>query len=269
MQPLANDIARFIKRAGYTPDLENPRSHCERVMCKKYTDRDPLLALTADKIAVRKWLRDQCFGSILLSLQDCGYQVPAELPRIPCVIKMNNASGRNVFIFTEEQARAARVKLTRWLNMSYGQDKGEWCYQDITPGFIEERLLWGIGEPHILYRWLCWRGVPRYIEAHEYALEQHGQRIKPITLSHTVYRVAWDIQDVTIDGRKTVKRPAPRTYWQMYNVASALSKPFDFVRIDLYESAGKLRFSEVTHYPRSGQYRYEPRSFDYELGEEW
>jgi len=269
VQPLPSDIARFIKRTGYVPNLVNPRTHSEHVMYKKYHDRDPLLTLTADKIAVRKWIRDQGEEQIVVALHNCGYQVPVRVTAIPCVIKMNNASARNAFVFTPADARDVLPRIAKWLTMPYGQKKGEWCYQNITPGFIEEPLIWQKDESHIIYRWLCFHGAPRYIEAHEYASKRAGQKSKPKNLSHTVYRVPWDLQEVTIDGRPTIKRDPPRSYWNMRRIATKLCAPFDFVRVDLFEYAGKVWFSEMTHYPRSGQYHYDPRSFDYELGALW
>lgn len=269
MPAIPADVGRFIVHAGYIPDLINPRTHGEHLMHKKYHDRDPLLTLTADKIKVREWIRDQGQKRILVPLHNYGYQVPERLTTIPCVIKMNNASGRNAFIFSKKDAEEILPTIAKWLIMAYGQDKGEWCYRDIVPGFLEEPLRWQKEKSHIIYRWLCFHGTPRYIEAHEYTSKRADQKRRPKNLSHTVYRVPWRFQKVSIDGRPTIHRAPPKSYRNMHRIATKLSASFDFVRVDLFEYAGKVWFSEMTHYPRSGQYRYNPKSFDDELGALW
>ena len=55
----------------------------------------------------------------------------------------------------------------------------------------------------------------------------------------------------------------------MLELAEKLSKPFDYVRVDLYSLKGKVYFGELTHYPASGINKFEPQSFDFELGSYW
>ena len=45
-----------------------------------------------------------------------------------------------------------------------------------------------------------------------------------------------------------------------------LSKDFPEARIDLYNSDGKVYFGEITSYSASGYLKFEPDSFDYDLG---
>lgn len=261
---MKEDIARFESRVGYIPDLEHPTTHGEHVMRKKYTDRNPLLTTTADKIAVREYVA-KCAGShILVPIIEASYGQLTNISHVPCVAKANNGSGRMKFVETMKDVSAAIKMAKQWL-MPYGQEKGEWCYKDISPGYVIEPVIWKRGERHTIYRWLCWHGIPRYIEAHEY--EWTGR--KPTTIYHTMFRVPWDKVDVTIDGRPTRDQASPTRYYDMYEIATALSKPFDFVRVDLFEHLGNVRISELTHYPRSGQYRYDPQPFDLALGKLW
>jgi hypothetical protein len=55
----------------------------------------------------------------------------------------------------------------------------------------------------------------------------------------------------------------------MLLVASALSEPFDFVRIDLYSVHGKLYFGEFTFTPTAGGNRFDPPEWDSYFGEQW
>jgi hypothetical protein len=55
----------------------------------------------------------------------------------------------------------------------------------------------------------------------------------------------------------------------MKEIAEALSRPFDFVRVDLYNVSGKIYFGEFTHYPAAGIGEIEPKSFDSYIGKMW
>jgi hypothetical protein len=269
-----SDIERFKKRCGYTPNIDNPKSHSELLLVKKWTDRNETLRVTADKVQCRGYLINNGLSDILQPAIYIGTEIDDALMNSvqPCVVKANNGSGRNVFILSEYDKVTVAGLRKQW-EKPYGQEKGEWCYSDMELAYIVEPLLWGLDEPHILYRWLCFGGVPCVVEAHEYALRKHsGGRVKPVTLTHTAYMIAndhWVKMDVKYDGRETKKTPRPDKYSRMKSVATQLSKPFDFVRVDLLEHRGMVRFSELTHYPRSGMYRFDPRSYDYELGKLW
>jgi hypothetical protein len=61
----------------------------------------------------------------------------------------------------------------------------------------------------------------------------------------------------------------PKNYKIMLELAEKLSEPFDYVRVDFYNIKGKIYFGELTHYPKSGILKYEPGTYDFELGRYW
>ncbi len=62
-------------------------------------------------------------------------------------------------------------------------------------------------------------------------------------------------------------RPGPFT--EMTEVAQKLAADFPFVRVDLYDDGGRVRFGELTHYPGGGVSTFGPRELDRALGELW
>lgn len=58
----------------------------------------------------------------------------------------------------------------------------------------------------------------------------------------------------------------PVNFDKMIAIAETLSTDFPHVRIDLYNVSGKIIFGEFTFYDGSGYMRFNPDSFDYELG---
>jgi hypothetical protein len=55
----------------------------------------------------------------------------------------------------------------------------------------------------------------------------------------------------------------------MLDIAEALSKPFDFIRVDFYCVDDKIYFSEMTNYPSRGRGKFDPTDFDFEIGKLW
>ena len=58
----------------------------------------------------------------------------------------------------------------------------------------------------------------------------------------------------------------PQNWEEMINYASILSSKFPYVRVDFYNIEGKIIFGELTFFPESGYYSFEPDKFDYVLG---
>lgn len=264
---LKKDIERYKKRVGYTPDVYNPRSQTEHIMYKKFFNRNPMLVETSDKIAVREWVKSCGLEDILVPIYAADYARLEAVEKYPCMVKMNNACARCVTVRDEKDKKKAIKAVRRWFPMKYGAEKGEWCYQDIKPGYVIEPLLWEKEERHSYHKISCYNGEPQFIDVHEYEWQE---KKKIQTMAHTIFSLEWEVQNVSVDDhpRNEGQHP-PKTIDKMIKVAKILSQSFDFVRVDLFEYDGKVMFSEVTHYPKSGQHRYDPTDFDFYLGSFW
>jgi hypothetical protein len=271
---IQKDLQRFKKDLGYDCNLNNPRSHNEHVMHKKYTDRNPLLQVTADKIKVREYVEFQLPNNNLFDHRIYEGQhlywpaivLSIELDNRPIAIKVNNASARNIFLFKmpgSKELQALKNKFDKWLSMSYGADLGEWCYQGIKPGIVVEKLIYTTLHP--IYRFLCWNGKCHYVHVHGYDFI-NGQA-KAVYC--TTYDMCWKKQPVKYNIYPNPDCIEPSNIAFMVQKAEKLAEPFDFVRVDLYSKEGKIYFSELTHYPVSGRSIFTPRDFDFQLGELW
>lgn len=263
-----NDLTRFLKDLGYECNLDNPKSHNEHVMRKKYTDRNPLLKITADKIKVREYVESVFPGNDFFEHRIYeGYNILEAAKRIEiyksCVAKINNASARNMFFFNNFSYNLFRQKFDKWMRMSYGSDLGEWCYEGIKPGIVVEKLLYtGL---HPIYRFLCWNGKCHYIHVHGYDFVKGQAKAKYCT----TYDWNWIKQSVKYNVYPNPEMHKPSNLDNMIEIAEKLATPFDFVRADLYSKDGHIYFSELTHYPVSGRCIFTPKEFDYKLGELW
>jgi hypothetical protein len=69
--------------------------------------------------------------------------------------------------------------------------------------------------------------------------------------------------------RAAVDPPLPEALAEFVSVAEELGRGVDFVRVDLYDLAGRVVFGELTNYPAAGVDDFRPATFDEELGTRW
>ena len=260
---------RFYKHLGYHLNLKNPKSFNEKIIWKKINDRNPLLPVTADKYQVRSYLQEVlgeekaeeiCIP--LLYVTDKPETIPFDKLLSSFIVKPNHASGRNIIVENGYFDKKEIIKTCRrWLNTPYGLEKLEWAYQPIKRKIIIEELLYDEDG-----------NVPKRFKFHIF----HGKcklvRVffdkKHVSSSH--FNEKWNFLPVKMStlpqGPKIRK---PKNYKSMLALAEKIAEPFDYIRVDLYNLNGKIYFGELTHYPNSGRGRFEPNSFDFELGKYW
>ena len=260
---------KFYKELGYQLNFKNPKSFNEKIIWKKINDRNPLLPVTADKYQVRSYLQEVlgeekaeeiCIP--LLYVTDKPETIPFDKFPSSFIVKPNHASGRNIIVENGYFDKKEIIKTCRrWLNTPYGLEKLEWAYQPIKRKIIIEELLYDEDG-----------NVPKRFKFHIF----HGKckliRVffgkKHASLSH--FDEKWNFLPVkmsTLPQEPKIRKP--KNYKSMLSLAKKLAEPFDYIRVDLYNLNGKIYFGELTHYPNSGGSRFEPNSFDFELGKHW
>ncbi len=259
----AEYIRSLEQNLGYLPNVGNPRSFNEKILYKKRYDRDSLLTKTADKYAVRSYVAEKVGSEYLIPLY--GFTERAEdiftigLGK-PCIVKANHGSGWNYIINDPENINEEELldRCHEWLNSNYTDIyKYEWLYKYIEPKILVEKLL----QENTDYKLFMFHGECKVIRT-------VTGRPKKALLTH--YSKEWEHLDVQYgDYEKGEPIDKPVELEGMISVASKLSEPFDFVRVDLYISGGQIYFGELTHYPGGGTVPYTPQLFDFELGNHW
>jgi hypothetical protein len=258
--------AYFRKRTGYTLNHENPKTYMEKITAKKLKQRDPLLITTSDKIMVREYVKGKGLGDTVVPI--VGRSVfPVKLPwqDLPqaFIIKMNNASGRNMVV--ENKLHIAQFylekKINEWLKQPYGDEKFEWAYQNIVPEVLVEPLL--AGGPPKVYRLDTFGGKVGLVQVYRYKTDGSMLDITTSLLPWEPINVQWNTRNIGHEAE-------PRKLSELIEKSEILGKDFEHVRVDWMEdSSGKLWFSELTHYPLSGMGRLTPVSYDLEFGRLW
>jgi hypothetical protein len=248
----------------------HPVTFSEKIIWKMVFDRRPLLTTFADKLAVRDYVADVIGPQVLSRLYDV-VEDPEDLDldRLPqeFVVKPSHASGfvwivahwapdhiqvsdkatliPSGMITTNRDALDRRVlvqKCREWLATSYADAGQEWAYRNVPPRILVEELLVGSdGGVPTDYKFLVFHGHVRFVEIHSNRFEGHCAN----------YALPdWTPVDTGLDFPQADPAPAaPESLDRMIEIAEALGRDTDFVRVDLYEIAGRVVFGELTSYP--------------------
>ena len=140
-----------------------------------------------------------------------------------------------------------RKQMAKYLKYPYGALSGERHYGKIRPKIIAEEYLVDHSHPNTAlddYKFYCFDGVPTYcfitknriLNTHKIQLMMYDMDWKPLRSSF-------------IDSSRMVEIPRPSAFEEMKSIAAKLSEGIKFVRVDLYEVDGKVKFSEMTFTP--------------------
>ena len=276
-ESIESEIKNFKAHHGYEPDLENPRSFNEKICRKKLYDRNPLLTLTADKYRARDYIRSKIGWEAeehLIPLLWVGKdynKIPWDKIGDTYIIKPNNGAGRwilregNIYSNTrnkpvEDMRQSEIMQVIRdWFKTVHGAEWNEWCYQNIDPLIVIEKVLYD-GEDLVLnYKFMMFSGKCRMI----YVLDRNDIHL-------TMYDENFNLLPVKRKGHPAgVIGKKPYDLRKIIGFAEKLSQPFDFVRVDFYITDDWFYFGEMTHYPGSGHGVFEPADYDLTLGGYW
>lgn len=257
-------LLRYALVFGYLPDLQKPRSFNEHLTRKKLVDRNPLLPLLADKFAVRHYVEEKIGAQYLIPLylvttspQDvCAAKIP-----FPYIVKATHGSGWNLMVTGVNHISKARIQsmCASWLGKNYYHTHREWCYKDIPPRLVIEKLLVDeyLNPIEFDYKFHCFNGEVGFIQVDGwYTGNLFDPDWKPFPVDYN-------------RPRSTQAIPAPKHLNQMCEIAQTLSKGLDFVRVDLYSTGDQIYFGEMTHYPAAGFGKFSPHSYDLYFGSYW
>lgn len=277
----------FEERHGYPLDLENPKSFSEKICWRKLFDRNPLLQRVVDKYAVRSYVTemlgqeraDEVLIPLLAAVTD-----PADIAfdKLPgnYILKANHGSGLNRLVRDDRPPDIPAIisQGREWLSQSYGTYKHEWAYESMRRRIVVEALIDdGKGLPVRECKFQMFGGKCALIQVLNDGSWYDGVTYMGAGLPTLTYftpdwkpvDVSWYYYWIDVNFPSAPSQPRPKDLEAMIELAEALSKPFDYMRVDLYELPDGIRFGELTPYHLSGHSRITPREYDFELGSLW
>ncbi|WP_337209184.1 ATP-grasp fold amidoligase family protein, partial [Campylobacter molothri] len=292
---------------GYTPDFKNPKTFNEKLVYRILYDRTHLYSFLADKLKMRIYvsqvlenenntfeilsknsilfkkiddLQDEIFKTnvckylpklygIYKNLYDIDYSTLPE----SFVLKTNHDCGGYVIVKNKKEFlrdidlfAQSMEKLKKHLNWNYYDIFREWHYKDIEPRiFAEELLLDEHCKPADTYKF------------HIFDKKNKNNNFIQVTTDRfdnyqrAIYNYNWDIAPFNFmyETKNIRKISKPLLFDSMFDISLKLSKPFDYVRIDLYQFEQKIYVGELTFTHGAAGEKLVPNEWDNKLGDLW
>lgn len=267
-------IQYWIK-TGHVLNLKSPKRFTEKLQWYKLNYKNPLMIQCVDKYDVREYVASKGLDSILIPCYGV-YNSPDEIDwdTLPnqFVIKDTLGGGGNSVIIVRELGKESiedlRRKATAWVNKDISRKNSgrEWPYYSGKKHriVIEKLLESGDSQTGLVdYKFFCFNGKVEFI----YVM---GDREVGKSVKVSIFDRDFNKLPVLREGdEEYADASKPEQYDAMARIAEKLSEDFPHVRVDLYNVDGHIYFGELTFFNASGYMKYEPDSFDIEIGNRW
>lgn len=252
---------------GYWPRLHRPRSFNEKILHRKFFDRDPRMPDLIDKVRAKEFVATRLGSDWIIPTYFAGRTLPPREERdwpLPFVIKPNHLSGHVIFVRRPEDVdwHSIENETETWMRIPpHGVKYSEWGYAQIEPQILVEQYVGREETAPLDYKFYGFRGHVEYL---------HVETDRESVPKAVFYNTRWEQLPSRFRYDSTRDRIArPSTLQEMVSAAELLSADWPFVRVDLYEFEGRPKFGELTFYPGAGLDPFSPREFDFILGESW
>lgn len=264
---------QYYIKMGRRLNLDNPKRFSEKLQWYKLYYKDDIMAICADKYDVRGFVRERGYENILIDCLGVYESVDSlQFESFPneFVLKDTLGSGGDSVIIVNKKLGfneiAIKQKCQEWLDNGLVKvDPGrEWVYCQQKHRIIVEKKLEKDRSCNDLldYKFFCFNGKCRFI----YVI---GERTLGNGAGLAVLTNDFEKLDVlrTDERKLNMNIVKPENYEEMLRIAESLSMGFPEVRVDLYNTNGKIYFGEMTFYDGSGYMKYDPDEFDFTAGD--
>ena len=253
---------------GYKMDWENPKTFNEKLQWLKVYDKNTLYTTLVDKLRVKEWVAEIIGKEYIiptLAVYNSVDEIDLDLLPEKFVLKCNHDCGSVVVCKNKSTFDLLRTKqlLNESLKRNYYLVGREWPYKNVKPCIFAEKYIEGDDSGDLAdYKFMFFNNECK-------CLFTCTERKSDSGLKVNFYTPNWELLPFTRKYPNNDKVIAkPKTLEKMFSVAQTLSDKLNnkFVRIDLYESNGKIYFGEFTFFPGNGDECFDPLEWDYILG---
>lgn len=260
---------QYRLKLGRKLNLRNPQRFTEKLQWYKMHYHNPVMRRCVDKYLVRDYVKSKGLGNILIPLiAHYNSMDEVQWDKLPMQFVMkttHGGGGLNVLVCNDKSKinfDDVKEKLSFKNEPVKTNTLGrEWAYYGLQPGLVVEELLVNQDNPAAGmndYKIFCYNGKPRYIVVDVDRYIGHMRNF---------YDVEWNNLHIGSDcpaSDRDIGKPVG--FETMLEIAEKLSEGFPYVRVDLYNNAGKIYFGELTFYPWSGYVQFDPDEADFMFG---
>lgn len=262
----------FVKYAfyrindGLELNLESPTTFNDYLNWSKIHDHNPQYTTMADKYKVKQFVSERIGRDYVVPLINDAYggvyksfdQIDFDKLPDQFVLKTNHDCG-GVVICTDKSKfdiEKTRKEFEKRLRTNYFWGGREWVYREIRPLIICEEYVENISDNN--YKFFCFGGEVKAVYVAPY-------REKTVDYFDADYNHL----DISTRLHQCAAFPPakPDCYEEMKRIAEKLSEDVSHVRVDLYETCGKIYFGELTFYHEAGFVPFIPDKWNKVFGD--
>lgn len=259
----------FLQRVGYELNLDDPQTFNEKIMWMKLYYQNPLITKCCDKFAVKEYVAET-IGAQYAVPTIAQWSDPDEIDfdSLPdqFVLKVNWSSGYNIIVRdkSELDINAVKRKLKQWIRPDRNgyYQYFNWGFKHMKPVIYAEEYLEQIAGQVYDYKFFMCNSQFKFMLI---ATDRQNDE----TLTHDFFDDEFNHIPLTYGELKHAETTPskPKHFDKMIELATKLSEPFPFVRVDFYETGDEIYLGEMTFYPAGGLKPFTPEVWDYRLGE--
>lgn len=259
----------FKMRHGYKLNYDNPKTFNEIINVNKFNKEYLSYSIYTDKANVKQIVNyivgeDICFPTIGV-YKKMTKAIFDSLPNEFVMKSTHNSQCLSVVkdksSLTKKDIKKIIKKQNKALKINGAAQMHELQYKNVVPQIIVEKLM--LDESGKLpkdYKILCIHGEPQFIEVDYDRLAD----FRLVFMSTSWEKMPWRLSKFC--STKDDQPKKPENLDKMLELARLLSKPFPFVRVDLYSFGGKIYFGELTFLHDSGFSKFSEYKWDLYYG---
>ncbi len=250
-------------------NLKKPQLFDDKLLWLKYFryNSSDLVAQCYDKYLVRDYVKSCGLNYILNEIYGVWENVnDIEWSALPeeYVLKKTNGYGEHVFKYAGQPINQEKViqelKASERERNKIFRATGDLFAVKNKQMYVCEKMLHsetGFIKPED-YKFYCFNGEPKYLLYiwNRQQSSYYKETFKDVTLAD---------RSELFFGAENVEIDRPSCYDEMLEICRKLSKPFPFVRVDLYVQDGRPIFGELTFTPAGSQVLYHVFKKDYSI----
>ncbi|MCT2538306.1 ATP-grasp fold amidoligase family protein [Sedimentimonas flavescens] len=262
-------VREFEKQHGYTPNFDNPKRFSEKLIKRILFDHEPYYLLYGNKAYAPIFFGQRKIEGLHFAKRFKVRRtlVPSDFDDLPnrFVVKTSYGSGLTEIVNDKASLDVPAVceRFNRILPHRKNAHRHEFPYYCAV---FDEHLGPAYGEPAADYKFHCFRQKDGSYEALLRYGDGRSQELRLTWFDEALEKLS--IEYGTHREHDELPR-FPDQIDEMFRIAKQIAAGFDYIRVDLFLSEGKVYLGEVSPFGGGGKKPIKPVEWDFKLGEMW